>query len=165
MLLQVDLTCGCLSHTLRHLDNATLRVTASSAFHSCRWTPLMICIRLATIVGTWRPCLGEFPLPPLATNMLFHNFFFAFPSLPFLYFWAFCFMYLLHVPCNCYLTGVWVGFIRTLSTPLTAFTGGMGSWHPCQESIGPCHSFDILPLVACFLWCLLLSCSTLICSF
>jgi hypothetical protein len=30
---------------------------------------------------------------------------------------------------------VWV--LWTLYTPLTNFTGGLGSWHPCHESIGP----------------------------
>jgi hypothetical protein len=53
----------------------------------------------------------------------------------FLYFWAFCFLYLSCVFCNCYATDVWV--LWTLYIPLTTFTSGLGSWHPCQESIGP----------------------------
>jgi hypothetical protein len=86
--------------------------------------------------------------------------------LSFLYFWAFCFMYLLSILYGCYPKCVWIGFIRTLSTPcLTSLTGGMCSWYSCQESIWPCHSFDAFSLNVCFLWCLLLGCPTLICCF
>lgn len=74
---------------------------------------------------------------------------------------AFYFMYLLSVPCNCYPTSVWV--LWTPYTSLTTFTGSLISSHPCQESVGPSHSFDALPMRNCFLWCLLLGCAALIC--
>jgi hypothetical protein len=57
---------------------------------------------------------------------------------------------------------VWVGFFRTLSTPLTTFTNSMGSWHLRQESIVLCHSFDTLPHIVYFLSCLLLGCPAVV---
>jgi hypothetical protein len=61
-----------------------------------------------------------------------------------LYFWAVCCISLLLRIfccifccdlCNGYPSGVWI--LRILHPPFTTFTGGPGSWHPCQGSIGP----------------------------
>jgi hypothetical protein len=61
-----------------------------------------------------------------------------------LYFWAVCCIYLLRRIfccifccdlCKGYPSGIWI--LRILHPPFTTFTGGPGSWHSCQGSIGP----------------------------
>jgi hypothetical protein len=81
--------------------------------------------------------------------------------LPFLDFWAFCFLLifcvsLLHVfLCNC----IWIIWI--LYALLTTFTGSSDSWHPYRKSTGTRH--HALPSCICFLRYFLLGCLTLVC--
>jgi len=60
--------------TRQHEDNPASRVMASTAFHNCRQSPMVLCFLLATI--TCRQVASATP----ATSVLFLDFFFAFPS-------------------------------------------------------------------------------------
>jgi hypothetical protein len=61
--------------------------------------------------------------PSSSSSSFFFFFFFFCIS------WPFVLCILSVFLCNCY---------APCYTPLTTFTGGLDSWHPCQESIGSC---------------------------
>jgi hypothetical protein len=158
--LRVDLTRGRVCFTHQRVAAADRRVSASSASSSCRKPPVEF---KAPFIGAW--CSRAVVKGPCrrCTIMLF-----VFPC----FFWACCCISLLLRIfccifccdlCNGYPSGVWI--LRILQPSFTTFTGGPGSWHPFQGSIGlhlRKHCLRVLSFIGFNVFFYVMGCPTLV---